>query len=446
MTAQEIIIKKRDGHEISTAEIGFLVEQYVNGQVPDYQMSAFLMAVYLKGMNFRETTDLTITMRDSGAVVDLSHVPGMKVDKHSTGGVGDKISLILAPLAVTMGLVVPMISGRGLGHTGGTLDKLESIPGYNVHYSLDQFKKVIAKIKLSLIGQTDEIAPADRLLYALRDVTGTIESIPLISASIMSKKLAEGIDALVLDVKVGNGAFMRERADAVELAKYLIAIAKQMGKKSVAVLTAMDQPLGRCVGNWLEMREAIEVLNGKGPADIRELSCVLAAYMAQFAEPGMTIEKLFERARNHLSNGDALAIFECLVKEHGGDIEVVLHPDRYPLSDHQVDILSPAAGYISEIKTFDVGMTGVLIGAGRLRKEDDIDYTAGIEVFAKLGDHVDKGQVLATIHTNKKHAIDEATRRLESCFSVSQTKVEPGSLILGTVVDAAFQPFDAVLN
>ena len=319
MTAYETILKKRDKFELTTEEVRSLIKDYTSGMIPDYQMAAFLMAVYFNGMNFRETTDLTLAMRDSGTVVDLSMIPGVKVDKHSTGGVGDKVSIILAPLAASLGVVVPMISGRGLGHTGGTLDKLESIPGFNIGLSIEKFQQMLKEIGVSMIGQTEQIAPADKKLYALRDVTGTVESIPLISASIMSKKLAEGIDALVLDVKVGNGAFMRTFDRAAELAKNLIAIGENSGKSVIAILTNMDEPLGHAVGNWLEMKESIETLMGQGPEDLIELTVTFSAYMLVLSNPKIGFEEAYRRSKENLQNGLAYRKFIQLVQKHGGD-------------------------------------------------------------------------------------------------------------------------------
>ncbi len=429
MNAYEIILKKRDKKELARPEIEYMIRSYTQGEIPDYQMASFLMAVFLNGMTFRETTDLTLIMRDSGIVVDLSDILGVKVDKHSTGGVGDKVSLMLAPLAASIGVVVPMISGRGLGHTGGTLDKLESIPGFDIALSLDQYRQTLKSIGVCMIGQTAEIAPADKKTYALRDVTGTVESIPLISASIMSKKLAEGIDALVLDVKVGNGAFMKDIERARDLARHLIAIGEGAGKSVTAVLTNMNQPLGNAIGNWLEMKEAIEVLQGRGPEDIIELTAVLTSYMIMHAKPGLTYEEAYDQCLHNLRNGKAFDKFIQLVKAHKGNLDVVNRPSEYPKARYQENIHAAQDGYINAVDSFELGMTGILIGAGRQKKEDEIDYSAGIMIYKKVPAKVQKGELLATLHTNRKAAVDAAKEKISRAFSIGNRQPDAEPLV-----------------
>lgn len=439
MIGYEIIAKKRDRHELSHDEIYGLIRSYSSGNIPDYQMSAFLMATYLNGMSFQEITDLTLAMRDSGIVLDLSDIPGVKIDKHSTGGVGDKISIVLAPLAASMGVIVPMISGRGLGHTGGTLDKLQSIPGFDIFISTDRFRSILKSIGVSMIGQTEEIAPADRKLYALRDVTGTVESIPLISASIMSKKLAEGIDALILDVKVGNGAFMKALDRAVDLAQHLVMIGEGAGKQTIAILTNMDEPLGYAVGNWLEVAESLEVLKGKGPSDIRELSVILAAHMMRMADRKISYEAGYQMAVENLNNGKAFAKFVELVNHHGGDSSVILSPENYPKAALMKDVIAEKDGWVVSMNTYAIGMTGILIGAGRQTKEDAIDCTAGIMLHKKVGDSISQGDCLATIYTEREASLEEASQKLLNAFSIDFNAPDKQPLILGVLDKHGFR-------
>lgn len=433
MTPYDIILRKRNGLELSAAEIRELVDAFTTGRMPDYQMSAFLMAVFFRGMTFRETTDLTLSMRDSGTVLDLSSIPGTKVDKHSTGGVGDKISLILAPLAASAGLVVPMISGRGLGHTGGTLDKLESIPGFQVRLSEAEFLDALRRIGVCMIGQTGTIAPADRKMYALRDVTGTVESIPLISASIMSKKLASGIDGLVLDVKVGGGAFMKSVADATALAKSLIAIGTQAGKSVTAVLTNMEEPLGHAVGNWLEMKESIDTLQNNGPHDITDLSLTLAAHMLMKKDETMPFEEAYSQCRRHLESGNALVKFREMVERQGGDVQFVDHPERYPVCRYEANAVASSGGFVISIDAHAIGMAGVVVGAGRLTQDDTVDYPAGLMIHRKVGDRVAPGEILATIFGNDRSKVDEALQRVERAFRVDYNAPDKKPLVLDVI-------------
>ena len=415
----DLIRRKRDGGELSRAEIEFVVSGYTRGDFPDYQMSAWLMAVLIRGMTGAELAALTEAMLHSGQVLDLSDLPGRKADKHSTGGVGDKTSLVLAPLVAAAGVPVPMISGRGLGHTGGTLDKLEAIPGFNVNLSLEEFRRVLATCGCAMIGQTAEIAPADKKIYALRDVTGTVESPYLICASIMSKKLAEGIDALVLDVKTGSGAFMKKEEDAVYLAELMVETGKRMGKRMVALITDMDQPLGCAVGNALEVEECIEVLRGQGPADLRELCLELAAWMFSLAGRTTTLEAGRALATELLDNRAALERFRELILLQGGDAGVVDDPSRLPRARAKLPVLSPASGFVASIQCEQVGIASLVLGGGREKKEDSVDPAVGVVVHKKLGDSVRAGEPLCTVHYNADARLNEARRMLEGSYGIA---------------------------
>ena len=395
MRAVDLIQKKRDGQELSSSEIKWLVEGYVAGTVPDYQMSAFVMAVYFKGMTTREISDLTMNMVKTGQEFDLSAIEGIKVDKHSTGGVGDKVTLILAPLVASFGVPVAKMSGRGLGHTGGTLDKLEAIKGYQVERSQEDFIKQVQDIGVSVIGQSDQLVKADKLLYALRDVTATVDTIPLISSSVMSKKIAAGADAILLDVTVGEGAFMKTVEEARELAQTMVDLGKAVGRKTVAVITDMSQPLGRAIGNRLEILEAIEILQGKGREDISHFICELAQIMLSLAD----VEKTVEEVRQHLENGQALAKFEEMVAAQGGDLEDLYRPVNVA---HVVDIPAQETGVISALPAMDFGLYAMRLGAGRAVKSDDLDYETGIVFEKKVGDSVKKGEIVAKVYTNGK--------------------------------------------
>ena len=395
MRAVDLIQKKRDGQELSSSEIKWLVEGYVAGTVPDYQMSAFAMAVYFKGMTTREISDLTMNMVKTGQEFDLSAIEGIKVDKHSTGGVGDKVTLILAPLVASFGVPVAKMSGRGLGHTGGTLDKLEAIKGYQVERSQEDFIKQVQDIGVSVIGQSDQLVKADKLLYALRDVTATVDTIPLIASSVMSKKIAAGADAILLDVTVGEGAFMKTVDEARELAQTMVDFGKAVGRKTVAVITDMSQPLGRAIGNRLEILEAIEILQGKGREDISHFICELAQIMLSLAD----VEKTVEEVRQHLENGQALAKFEEMVAAQGGDLEDLYRPVNVA---HVVDIPAKETGVISALPAMDFGLYAMRLGAGRAVKSDDLDYETGIVFEKKVGDSVQKGEIVAKVYTNGK--------------------------------------------
>ena len=395
MRAVDLIQKKRDGQELSSSEIKWLVEGYVAGTVPDYQMSAFAMAIYFKGMTTREISDLTMNMVKTGQEFDLSAIKGIKVDKHSTGGVGDKVTLILAPLVASFGVPVAKMSGRGLGHTGGTLDKLEAIKGYQVERSQEDFIKQVQDIGVSVIGQSDQLVKADKLLYALRDVTATVDTIPLISSSVMSKKIAAGADAILLDVTVGEGAFMKTVEEARELAQTMVDLGKAVGRKTVAVITDMSQPLGRAIGNRLEILEAIEILQGKGREDISHFICELAQIMLGLAN----VEKTVEEVRQHLENGQALAKFEEMVAAQGGDLEDLYRPVKVA---HVVDIPAQESGVISALPAMEFGLYAMRLGAGRAVKTDDLDYETGIVFEKKVGDSVQKGEIVAKVYTNGK--------------------------------------------
>jgi len=415
----DLIRKKRDGGALSPAEISYLVDAYTAGSIPDYQIAAWLMAIVLRGMTSAELAALTHAMLHSGEVLDLSFLPAKKVDKHSTGGVGDKTSLVLAPLIAAGGLYVPMISGRGLGHTGGTLDKLESIPGFRAGLSVPDFHRVLKACGAAMIGQTEKIAPADRKLYALRDATGTVESPNLICASIMSKKLAEGTDALVLDVKTGSGAFMKKENDAVHLAELMVETGERMGKQMVALITNMDQPLGRMVGNAMEVAECIEVLNGGGPEDLRELCLHLAAWMFYLGGASKTVADGKLRSEEIIASGKAFERFRQMVELQGGDITTIDDPSRLPSADHRVEVRSPSAGYVASIACEDVGTACVVLGGGREKKEDSVDPSVGIVVHKKIGDRVATGEPLCIIHCHSDAQAAHAKKLLEASYTIS---------------------------
>ncbi len=395
MRAVDLIQKKRDGHELSSSEIQWLIEGYVAGSVPDYQMSAFAMAVYFQGMTTREISDLTMNMVKTGQEFDLSAIDGVKVDKHSTGGVGDKVTLILAPLVASFDVPVAKMSGRGLGHTGGTIDKLESIKGFQVERSQDDFIKQVQNIGVSVIGQSDQLVKADKLLYALRDVTATVDTIPLIASSVMSKKIAAGADAILLDVTVGEGAFMKTVDEARQLAQTMVNLGKAVGRKTVAVITDMSQPLGRAIGNRLEILEALEILQGKGRQDISHFICELAQIMLSLAN----VEKTVEEVRQQLENGKALKKFEEMVLAQGGDLEDLYRPVKV---DHVIDIPAQEDGLIAELPAMEFGLFAMRLGAGRAVKTDALDYETGIVFEKKVGESVKKGEIVAKVYANGK--------------------------------------------
>ena len=433
MRTVELIHRKRDGEELDVQEISYLIDAYTRGEIPDYQMSAFLMAVYFAGMTDREVTTLTECMIRSGGTVDLSPVPGVKVDKHSTGGVGDKTSMVVAPLAAAAGVVVPMMSGRALGHTGGTLDKLESIPGFHTDLTVEQFRAQLNELGLCFIGQSDQVAPADRKLYALRDVTATVESIPLIASSIMSKKMAEGLDALVLDVKVGSGAFMKKQVDARRLAQMMVGIGRRMDKRVQALITDMNQPLGYAVGNALEVMEVSQTLMNQGPPDLTRLCLELAARMIHLAKITPTLDGARELAENKLVDGSGYRKFKEVIQAQGGNAQALDKFELLPNATGMREIASPRAGYVSAINAEDIGRASTRMGAGRDRKDDRIDPAVGVILEVKMGEKVDAGSVLCRLYYTSEDHVEEAAEMVEGAFRVSSQKAEDRELILEVV-------------
>ena len=432
--AVDVIRKKRDGQELSRSEIDFFLRGYTKSEIPDYQASAWLMAVLLRGLTRAETAGLTDAMLHSGEVLDLSEFPAKKVDKHSTGGVGDKTSLVLAPVVAAGGLLVPMISGRGLGHTGGTLDKLESIPGFKVNLTVSEFRNVLGECGCAMIGQTTEIAPADRKLYALRDVTGTVESPYLICASIMSKKLAEGIDALVLDVKTGSGAFMKKEDDARFLAELMVETGEQMGKKVVALITDMNQPLGSFVGNSLEVLEVLEVLSGKGPEDLRTLCLELAGWMFHLGGASANVEQGKELAKKLITSGKAMERFGEMIALQGGDRRVIDDPKRLPNAKHTLDAISSRTGYVTSVDCEALGTATVILGGGREKKEDRVDPAVGLVLHKKAGDRVGKGEPICTIHYNDETRAARAQQLITNSYRIGDAAPAKARAIVHEVI------------
>ena len=419
MRMYDIIAAKRDGRELSPEEIRFFIQGYTRGDIPDYQAAALLMAVFLRGMTRRETADLTLEMAASGDRVDLSSIPGVKVDKHSTGGVGDKTTLIVAPAAAACGVPIAKMSGRGLGHTGGTVDKLESIPGFETQIGRERFLELVREVGVSVVGQSGNLAPADKKLYALRDVTATVESMPLIASSIMSKKIAAGADAIVLDVKTGSGAFMSRLEDAVALAREMVQVGESVGRKTVAVVTDMDRPLGSAVGNSLEVAEAVEVLRGAGPDDLREVSLELAANMLFLAGKGRP-EECRRLAKEAVDSGRALEKFIRMVEAQGGSGDYIRNPDLFPKAPICREVKAPRDGYILSMNAREIGMASVVLGAGREKKEDSIDYSAGIFLYAKTGDFVRKGETVARLLTSRRDLAGEGEVRFLKALSFGE--------------------------
>ena len=427
-TLVELLARKRDGHALVDGEIGRLITAFMDGSLADYQMASFLMATYFKGLDERETVELTEAMLHSGRVLDLSSIDGMKVDKHSTGGVGDKVSICLAPLVAACGVPVPMVSGRGLGHTGGTLDKLEAIPGFRTDLSAEVFAKIVGDVKTCMIGQTSEIAPADKRIYALRDVTATVECIPLIVASILSKKLAEGIDGLVLDVKVGKGAFMKDEASARALATALVRVGTRAGKRVVAVLTRMDAPLGHTVGNAIETREALEVLHGGGPSDLVECTMLLGAEMVVMGGKAHDMASARTLLTKAVASGAAVRVMERMIEAQGGDPRVVSDPSLLEVAAHAVDIGAPRDGFVTGIDALAVGLAGVALGAGRTRADQAVDAAVGITIRTKPGSAVVRGQAMATVHVRSVLDAETIAARIRDAFVIGDTK--PGDVAL----------------
>lgn len=424
MRMVDIIEKKRDGQTLTKEEIEFFIEGYTNGDIPDYQASSLAMAIFFQDMNEEERAALTMAMVNSGDVIDLSKVNGIKVDKHSTGGVGDTTTLVLAPLVAAVGVPVAKMSGRGLGHTGGTIDKLESIDGFHVEISEADFIKLVNEDQVAVIGQTGNLTPADKKLYALRDVTGTVNSIPLIASSIMSKKIAAGADAIVLDVKTGNGAFMKTLEDAEALAHAMVSIGNNVGRNTMAIISDMSQPLGRAIGNALELKEAIDTLNGQGPEDLTELVLTLGSQMVVLAERASTLEEARQLLNEAIENGSALDKFKTFLENQGGDASVVDSPELLPTAEYQIDYKAKSSGVVSELIANEIGVASMMLGAGRQTKEDDIDLSVGIVLNKKVGDKVNVGESLLTIHSNREN-VDDVIKKLDESIEIKAQAKTP---------------------
>lgn len=424
MRMVDIIEKKRDGHELTTAEINFFVEGYTKGDIPDYQASALAMAIFFQDMTDRERADLTRAMVESGDTIDLSAIDDVKVDKHSTGGVGDTTTLVLAPLVASLGIPVAKMSGRGLGHTGGTIDKLESIAGFHVELTREQFIDLVNRDKVAVIGQSGNLTPADKKLYALRDVTGTVNSIPLIASSIMSKKIAAGADAIVLDVKTGDGAFMKTEEDAKELAHAMVRIGNHVGRKTIAIISDMSQPLGFAIGNALEVKEAIETLQGKGPKDLTELVLTLGSQMVILAGKAKTTEEAKAMLKEAISSGKALAKFKDFLTNQGGDASIVDDLSKLPQAKYKIDLPAKQSGYVSRMVADEIGIASMILGAGRATKEDVIDLAVGLVLHKKVGDKVAEGESLLTIYSNRED-VEEVKQKLYDNIFISDTATEP---------------------
>ncbi|MDO7905128.1 pyrimidine-nucleoside phosphorylase [Paenibacillus sp. JX-17] len=435
MRAVDIIQKKRDGKELTREEISFLVQGYTRGEIPDYQLSAWAMAVYFQGMSARETGDLTLEMAESGDVVDLSPIAGIKVDKHSTGGVGDKTTIVLAPLVAAAGVPVAKMSGRGLGHTGGTIDKLEAISGFTVELSRKQFFRQVNEVGAAVIGQSGNITPADKKLYGLRDVTATVESIPLIASSVMSKKIAAGADAIVLDVKTGSGAFMKTLDDSIELAKAMVDIGSHVGRHTVAVISDMDQPLGYNIGNSLEIKEAIDTLRGQGPKDLEEVSLILASHMLVLGGKAGDEQEAREILEKLISSGAALEKLKDMVAAQNGNPEQIMNPDLLPSAARTVEVRTVQAGYVESIQAENIGVAAMLLGAGRETKESVIDLAVGIELRKKVGEAVESGDLLAVLHVNEVDPtrLGEAEKKVLEAYSITPQAVPAQPLIYALV-------------
>ncbi|WP_342399707.1 pyrimidine-nucleoside phosphorylase [Weizmannia sp. FSL W8-0676] len=420
----DIIEKKRNGKELATEEINFFVKGYTEGTIPDYQASALAMAIYFQDMSDREIADLTMAMVHSGETLDLSAIHGIKVDKHSTGGVGDTTTLVLAPLVAALGVPVAKMSGRGLGHTGGTIDKLESIQGFHVEITTDQFIDLVNREKVAIIGQTADLAPADKKLYALRDVTATVDSIPLIASSIMSKKIAAGADAIVLDVTTGAGAFMKNEEDAIRLAETMVRIGNHVGRKTMAVISDMSQPLGYAIGNALEVKEAIDTLKGEGPDDLTELVLALGSQMVVLAGKATTLEEARNMLKEAIASGAGLAKFKKFVANQGGDPSVIDHPEKLPQAKYAIDLPAKTSGYVSKMVADQIGVAAMMLGAGRATKEDKIDFAVGIVLRKKVGDRVEAGEPLATIYANRE-AVEDVKEKIYDNITISDHFEEP---------------------
>ena len=428
----DIIHKKRDGLELSEAEIKWFIDGYVKGEIPDYQVSALCMAIYFKGMTIEETTALTFAIRDSGDKLKFNNINGLRVDKHSTGGVGDKTSLVVTPIVATLGVKVAKMSGRGLGHTGGTVDKLEAIPGFRTDLPTEEFEDIVNRVGIAIVGQNATLAPADKLLYALRDVTATVDSLPLIVSSIMSKKLAADDDCVVLDVKTGSGSFMKTREASRELAEWMVAIGKAAGKRMRALITDMDRPLGYAIGNSLEVIEAINTLNGKGPDDLTELSIALASHMLVISDRG-SYEECERNVRRVIENGEALNTFANMVEAQGGNKEWILNPELFPAAPYSMNVRAESDGYIVGVNTEGYGVASLLLGAGRNTMADKIDFSAGIKLVKKTGDKVQRGDTIAVLYTSDESKFEAAKKRLIDSTYIGDTEPNCEPLILDIV-------------
>ncbi|MBH0157532.1 pyrimidine-nucleoside phosphorylase [Fictibacillus sp. 5RED26] len=428
MRMVDLIQKKRDGKELTKAEIDFIIQNYTKGDIPDYQMSAFAMAVYFKDMTTEERAHLTMAMVESGDQIDLSAIEGIKVDKHSTGGVGDTTTLVLAPLVAALDVPVAKMSGRGLGHTGGTIDKLEAVPGFHVEIDNQEFIDLVNKNKLAVIGQSGNLTPADKKLYGLRDVTATVNSIPLIASSIMSKKIAAGADAIVLDVKTGAGAFMKTPEEAEELANAMVKIGNAVGRNTMAVISDMSQPLGLAIGNALEIKEAIDTLNGQGPKDLEELCLTLGSHMVYLAKKADSLEQAREMLKEVIASGKALETLKVFLKAQGGDESVVDHPERMPQAAHTFELAADEEGYVSEIVADEIGTAAMILGAGRATKESEIDLAVGLMLNKKVGDQVSKGDSLVTIYSNTEN-VEEVKKKIREAYTISKDAVEAPPLV-----------------
>ncbi|MBE5876396.1 MAG: pyrimidine-nucleoside phosphorylase [Lachnospiraceae bacterium] len=435
MRMYDLIIKKRNGGVLSNDEIIYMINEYTSGNIPDYQMSAMMMAIFFRGMTEDETLALTMAMAHSGDMLDLSDIRGIKVDKHSTGGVGDKTSLALTPMVAALGVPVAKMSGRGLGHTGGTIDKLESFEGFSTGISEEQFKENVNRVGVSIMGQTADLAPADKKLYALRDVTATVDNMSLIASSIMSKKLAAGADAIVLDVKTGSGAFMKTEEDSFALAKEMVRIGNGAGRRTVAVISDMDQPLGYAVGNALEVKEAIDTLKGNGPKDFMELCLTLGSYMVVAANKASTVEEAREKLVTVIENGKALEKLADFVEAQGGNREQVYHSERLPKASIVEDIPAPKTGYIEKIICDEIGICSLILGGGRETKESEIDLSVGLVLKKKVGDYISEGEALAEIHANDREKLEAAKRRFLAAYHISDNAVAKKKLIKGIVTE-----------
>ncbi|MFS0784493.1 pyrimidine-nucleoside phosphorylase [Bacillus sp. 1P06AnD] len=428
MRMVDLIEKKRDGGELTKEEINFMIEGYTDGSIPDYQMSSFLMSVFFKGMTPEETANMTMAMVESGDQIDLSAIEGIKVDKHSTGGVGDTTTIVLAPLVAAVGVPVAKLSGRGLGHTGGTVDKFESIPGFHSEIEADQFIKQVNEVKVAVTGPTGNLTPADKKIYGLRDVTATVNSIPLMASSIMSKKIASGSDAIVLDVKVGAGAFMKDVESAKELAHAMVEIGKNVGRDTMAVISDMDQPLGFAIGNALEVKEAIDTLRGEGPKDLEDLCLTLGSKMVVLAKHAETVEEARKMLEDVIANGKALEKFKEFVTAQGGDASVIDDPSKLAAAKYEIPVMAKEDGYVAEIEADSIGTAAMILGAGRATKESIVDLAVGLMLHKKIGDEVKKGDTIVTIHSNREN-VEDVMERIYESYRISPTKVADPVLV-----------------